>query len=131
MPQPGWLAVAIAAGATYAGVGILFAIPTTHAQAWRLAAWGVSALVYGGHILHERFRFQSPPVRAAWHVAIGVAVGSLGLAVGANVHDMFVESTARQHQLLRLALLLWPLLTAVPAWFVALFGSVLLRAIAR
>jgi hypothetical protein len=118
--------MAVGAGIFYALVGILFAVPTTHAKAWRWAAWVVSGLAYGGHIVHERIRLGSAPVVAAWHVALGAAVGAFGLAVGANVHSLLVESTSEQHRLLLLSLVLFPVLTAVPAFVVAFVAAVVL-----
>ena len=81
MPGQSWIPVAVGLGVLYALVGIVFALPTAHAHAWRLAAWGVSAIGYGAHIAYERFRFRARPSRAALHVACGVALAvSLVLA---------------------------------------------------
>jgi len=121
-----WILISVCVGLFYALVGILFALPTTHAKAWRWAAWVVSGLVYGGHIVYERIRLGSAPVVAAWHVALGAAVGAFGLAVGANVHSLLVESTSEQHRLLLLSLVLFPVLTAVPAFVVAFVAAVAL-----
>lgn len=113
-------------GIGYALVGVTFAIPATHAQAWRLAAWAVSALGFAAHITYERFQVRSPPLSGAMHVAFAVAVGAFGLAVGANIHSMFVESTGQHRTLVLLALVIWPILTALPAFVVALGVSVVL-----
>jgi len=113
-------------GVGYALIGILFALPSTHVQAWRLAAWVVSAAGYACHISYERFRLRHAPGSAALHVALAVALGAFGLAVGANVHSLSVESTSQHRQLLLLSLGLWPILTALPAYLVALGTSVVL-----
>ena len=125
LPRQSWVGAAVLLGIGYALVGIVFALPATHAQAWRLAAWMVSALGYAAHIAYERFR-QASPVSAALHVALAVAVGAFGLAVGANIHSLSTGSTIQHRQLLLLSLGIWPIMTAVPAFLVALGTSVVL-----
>ena len=116
-----WVRTTVFLGIGYALVGIVFAVPATHVQAWRLAAWVVSAIAYAAHIAYERFRLQNSPGSAALHVALAVALGAFGLALGANIHSLFAGSTQHRH-LLHLSLGIWPLITAVPAFLVA-FGS--------
>ena len=116
-------------GICYALVGILFALPATHVQAWRLAAWVVCAAAYGAHIAYERFRLRNPVGRAALHVALAVALGAFGLAAGANIHSVAVGAAGRQRQLLRLSLLIWPIVTALPAYLVALVANAVLAAV--
>jgi hypothetical protein len=126
------LYVAVLLGVVYAMVGILFAIPATNVQAWRLAAWLVSAIGYGAHIFYERFRLQNSPGPAALHIALAVALGAFGLAVGANIHSLFTGSSTHQRQLLLLALGIWPVITAIPAFLVALcLSAVLVRVLGR
>jgi len=120
-----WLAV-IVVGVCYALVGIVFAWPVEHPRAWRLAAWGVSAVAYAVHLGYECFRLRNPPRRAALHVAAAVALGAFGLAVGANLHSRSVPSTAGHRRLLRIALAAWPAITAVPAFLVALAAAAIL-----
>ena len=110
-------------GVVYACVGIVFAMPASHVEVWRLAAWVVSAVAYAAHICYEGFRLQNSPRSAALHVALAVALGAFGLAVGANIHSLSVGSTSEHRRLLLLALGLWPLITAMPAFLVALGGS--------
>lgn len=110
---------AVFLGIGYAFVGIVFAVPTTHVQAWRLGAWVVSAIGYAAHIAYERFRLQNSPSSAALHVAFAVALGAFVLAVGANIHSL----SATQHRhLVLLSLGIWPVITALPAFLVA-FGA--------
>jgi len=116
-----WVRTAVFLGIGYALVGIVFAVPATHLQAWRLAAWVVSAIGYAAHIAYERFRLQISPGSAALHVAFAVALGAFGLAVGANMHSLSAGSTQHQHFLL-LSLGIWPVITALPAFLVA-FGT--------
>ena len=116
-------------GLFYALVGIVFAWPVAHARAWRLAAWVVSAVAYAAHIGYEHFRLHNRPPRAALHVALAVALGAFGLAVGANLHSLSVPSTAGHRRLLLIALAAWPAITAVPAFLVALaLATILSRA---
>ena len=119
-------------GVGYALVGIVFALPATHVQAWRLAAWVVSGIGYGAHIAYERFWLQNSPGSAALHVAFAAALGAFGLAVGANIHSLSSGSTNQHRQLLLLALGIWPVITGLPAFLVA-FGTnmVLARALGR
>jgi hypothetical protein len=114
-----WKRVAVLVGLLYAVVGIVFALPATHVQLWRLGAWIVCAVAYAGHLGYERYGLRHRPGRAAWHVAAAVALGAFGLALGANVHALGLPSGHAPRGLLLLALILWPLLTAVPAFIVA------------
>lgn len=85
-------------------------------EVWRLAAWAVSAVAFAAQIAYEAFRLRSPPWRTAWHTALAVALATFGLALLANLHPHDPTLSFR----LRLSLLLWPLIAAVPALFVAL-----------
>lgn len=112
-----WLAAVILAGAIYAGVGIGFApLRTPSVFFWRLAAWLVSAIVYAIHISYERFRLRNRPWRAALHVACGAAVGAFGLAAAATGRSLL--SGTGNLRLLRLALVIWPVITGIPAFLV-------------
>src|SRR5262245_45016127 len=126
-----WIPLAAIIGVTYALVGILFALPAAHPQMWRLAAWAVSALAFAAHICHESFRLGNSPARAAVHVAFAVALGAFGLAASANIHALHVGTSAQHRLLLMLSLALWPLITAVPAFCVALAASWVLTRVAR
>ena len=85
---------------------------------WRLAAWVISAAAFAIHIGLEHFRLQSSPYRTALHVAAAVALGGFGLAVAANIHAL-TAGTGNQ-RLLALALVIWPIMTGLPAFVVAL-----------
>jgi hypothetical protein len=125
-PRQSWVRTAVFLGIGYALVGIVFAVPATHVHAWRLAAWVVSSIGYAAHLAYERFRLQNSPVRAALHVAVAVALGAFGLAVGANIHSLFAGSTNQHRQLLLFALGIWPVITALPAFLVALGTNLIL-----
>jgi hypothetical protein len=107
-------------------IGIVFALPAAHVKAWRLTAWAVSIVGYAAHIAYERFRLQDSPRAAAFHVASAAALGAFGLAVGANIHSLFAAAAHQHRGLLLLALGIWPVMTAVPAFLVALGASVVL-----
>jgi len=114
------------AGLGYAFAGIVFAIPQTHSQFWRLAAWGLSGVILAWHVAYERFRQQNSPLTAAWHVAAGAAIGGFGLAIGANVHSMIVANPSPNLRMLRLSLAIWPVVLAIPSFLVALVLSAVL-----
>ena len=115
--------VVVLVGVTYALIGVVFAWPTSHARAWRLAAWLVSGAAYAAHIGYERFWLRNVPSRAAFHVALAVALGAFGLAVAATIHSWSVVSTTEHRRLLRIALVVWPIMTGLPSFLVALVTS--------
>jgi hypothetical protein len=113
----------------YPIVGVTFAIPTASAAShkvvvgWRLAAWLVSALTFAAHIAYEHFRERNLPLRAALHVAGAVAFGAFLLAVWINVHG---QHTTRA----LLALIVFPAVTGVPAFVMALVTLAVLARVA-
>ena len=114
----GWFARALLAGTLYLIIGVGFAalsIPSVFF--WRRAAWIVSAVVYAAHIGYEHFRIRSSRHSTTLRVAFGAAIGAFGLAAAAIAHSL-LTGTGNLH-LLRIALLVWPLITGVPAYVVA------------
>lgn len=113
-------------GACYVVAGLVFGAlagrTDTHQMRliWRWAAWLISVLAFAAHIAYEQHRRRSTPATTALHASLATAVGAFGLAVAANVHALAVSSHRPSHTV---ALLLWPLLTAIPAWVVALVGA--------
>lgn len=89
---------------------------------WRLAAWVVSAVVYAAHIAYEHFRVGNKASVLALHVALAAALGALLLAAAASLHAMRITSHA-PYWLYLLALVLWPLMTGLPAFVVAFVGA--------
>jgi hypothetical protein len=89
---------------------------------WRLTAWVVSAVVFAAHIAHEHFRLRSRATVLALHVALAAALGAFLLAAAATLHAMRFTSTAPFWFYL-LALVLWPLMTGLPAFVVAFVGA--------
>jgi hypothetical protein len=125
-PNKPWLRAAILFGLGYAFAGVAFAIPSTHVQFWRLAAWGVSGVLLAMHVAYERFRMESRPLAAASHVGLGAAIGGFGIAVGANVHSLLAATPSKNQPMLLLSLGIWPVVTGLPAFLVALGLSAVL-----
>ena len=126
----GWFAWALLAGTLYLIIGVGFAplsVPSVFFR--RLAAWMVSAVVYAAHIGYEHLRIRSSPRSTALHVAFGAAVGAFGLAAAAIVHSVLTGTG--NLRLLRIALLIWPLITGVPAFVVALVLTAVLARVPR
>ncbi len=118
--------VALLAGVAYFVIGRVFTLPADHVLAWRLAAWVVSGAVYAAQIGYEHFSLRNSTPSAALHVALAVALGAIALAVAGMMHSLSTASTIRPTWLL--AVVIWPAVTAVPAFLVALVaGAVLSR----
>src|SRR5215510_613717 len=117
-------------GAAYSVIGFVFgaldaASVFSQSRLWRFSAWAVSAAVFAAHIGYERFRLGNSIALTALHAALGAAVGGFGLAVEATVHAL---QTANYRSAYLVALVLWPVITGIPAFLVALvFGVVLAR----
>ena len=115
-------------GGLYFVVGVVFGELAKRADSgqalfrWRLAAWVVCAFVFAAHIAHEHFRLRSRATSLALRVALAVAVGAFLLAAAATLHAIRITSSA-PFWLYLLALVLWPLMTGVPAFVVALGGT--------
>lgn len=84
---------------------------------WRLAAWLTSAVIFTCHILYEHYRFNHSCHKTALYVSSAAGIGAFGLAVAANIHAQFVSSA--NTLLLALSLVIWPILTIIPAFIVA------------
>jgi len=98
--------------------------------AWRWAAWVVSAIAFGAHIVYEQVRLRSSPRITALHVSLAAGLGAFGLAVAANVHAQTVSP--QQHSLLLvLSIAIWPVMTALPAFVVALVAAILFARVWR
>jgi len=125
-----WFAWALLAGTLYLIIGVGFAqLSVPSVFFWRLAAWMVSVVVYAAHIGYEHFRIRSSLRSTALHVAVGAAVGAFGLAAAAIVHSLLTGTG--NLRLLRIALLIWPLITGAPAFVVALVLTVVLARLLR
>ena len=117
-------------GLLYAVIGVVFALPSSRVQIWRLAAWLISAVLYAGHIGYESFRLRNAARFTALHVSSAVAIGGFALAVAATVHSFFVAPNYHRSRFM-VALVVWPLLTGIPAFFVALAAAAVMNAFRR
>jgi hypothetical protein len=122
-----WVRAVILLGVVYFVVGIASAAFASWSASnqmrvtWRLAAWVISAVAFAAHVGYERLRLRNSALTTALHASMAVAVGAFALAVAANVHG---QRVAASHQrLLAFALVAWPVLTAVPAFVVALVAA--------
>jgi hypothetical protein len=98
--------------------------------AWRWAAWLVSAVAFGAHIVYEQVRLRTSPKITALHVSSAAGLAGFGLAIAANVHARVVPP----HQpslMLALSLAIWPVMIALPAFVVALVTAILLARVRR
>jgi len=120
-----WFGTAVLIGVLYCVIGTVFAWPSSHVQMWRLAAWVASAALYAGHIAYERFRLRNSPRSTALHVAVAVAIGGFALAVAAVVHSLIAPPNYSRWRFI-LALVVWPLITTVPAFGIALAATAVL-----
>jgi len=124
-----WVRALLLVAVAYAAIGIVFArlaVDANHVRVWRLAAWLASAVVAAAHIWYEQYRLGSAPRPTALHAAGAVALGAFGLALAANVHWLFAGTHGQRPPLL--ALPVWPVVTALPAFLAALaIAAVLAR----
>lgn len=122
-----WLRAVILVGVLYPAAGVGFGALAAGAASdqvrtlWRASAFVMSAVCFAAHIAYEHFRLRSRVRRTAWHTSVGVALGAFALALLANIHDLGSPSGYRPRMLI--ALLAWPLLTAVPAFVAALVAA--------
>ena len=130
-----WVRIVLILGAAYSVIGFAFARFAGWAGSdqmrvtWNRLAFATSAIAFAVHISYEHFRLCSRPRVTAWHTSLAVALGAFGLALAANIHDLRSLSGYRPRMLI--ALVAWPLLTAVPAFVVALFAALALTFLQR
>lgn len=114
----------------YIVVGLVFAQFAAHStfagvRFWRLAAWIVSAIVFGTHIQYERVTAGRSRFDTGFHAAIAAALGAFGLALAAILHRHAVGLPGSG--LLGLALILWPVMTFFPAFLVGIAAATIMR----
>lgn len=130
-----WLITGILVGVLYLAVGIISATLAGAAASnqmrfiWRSSAFIISAVVFAVHIGYEHLRLRNTARPTAWHASVAVAFGAFALALMANIHDLGSASGYRPRMLIALAA--WPLLTAVPAFIVALAATAGLARVRR
>jgi hypothetical protein len=121
-----WMLVLASAGYVVAGSGfaILTGLASSPAgvKAWRLGSWLLSLVIFGCHFIGER-RLRSRPVSSATIIACAVAVGALGVAALGPLRAHWGEPA--RSRLILLSIVAWPLITGVPAFFVALSARLL------
>lgn len=117
--QHSWLGIVIIVGILYGVVGVVFGLPSNNVKLWRLAAWVTSANVYAAHIAYEHFTLRNVPRSTALHVAAAVGIGGFALAVAASLHALIAPPNYTRWRFV-LALVVWPVITALPAFIVAL-----------
>ena len=124
----------IVVAVTYVIIGVGFPYLASSAdfnqvRFWRLAAWVACAGVAAAQLWYEHYRLGSSPRTTALHAAAAVALGAFGLAVAANLHGL---SASRPGQgSLLVALVAWPVITAVPAFLLALVVGFVLGRLSR
>ena len=119
----------VLAAVAYVAIGVVSSALARSADGdqvrlWRLAAWVASAAVAAAQIWYEHYRVGSSPRPTALRAAGAGALGAFGLALAANIHWLFATTRAQHSPLL--ALVAWPVITAVPAFLGALAAAALL-----
>ena len=126
-----WILFSLLTGATYTFIGLSFTVfggwsgSNRGIVAWRIASFVASLIVFATHIGFEHFTLANRPVAVALHAATGVGLGAFGTAVAANIHAIGVADA--NHRNLAISLVVWPLMTGIPAFMVALIGALALR----
>lgn len=122
-----WYWAVLIVGVLYLVAGLVFAALAGSAAshqvrvAWRLAAWVISAAGFAAHIGYEHVRLRSTPWTTALHAALAVGLGAFALAVAARLHGQ-----ATHHHFPAFALAVWPVVTGLPAFVVALAAAAVL-----
>ena len=124
------LHVVLLLGAAYSAIGVGFAAFSDLATSnemhlmWRRLAWLASGAVFAAHIVYEQFRAGNRRRTVAMHASSAAALGACGLAIAANLHEWKTATSFRPS--IAIALFAWPLVTAVPAFLVALVAAAIL-----
>ena len=87
--------------------------------------WLVSGVGFAAHIAYGHSCLANPPHATAMHASMAAALGAGGLAIAANVHEWVADSSYRPS--MAVALVAWPLLTAVRAFDVAMVAAEVLN----
>jgi hypothetical protein len=123
-------------GVVYAVVGIGFGELANLAASeqarfiLRLGAFVASGAVFLAHIWYEHFRLDNSPRATSLHAGMAVALGGLLLAIVALAHALTVPVHA-PYRLHLLAIVVWPIITGVPAFVVTLVLTAVLSRIPR
>ena len=126
-----WVRAVILVGVLYSVIGIVFGAFAGWSASdrmrftWNLLSFLTSAVAFAIHIAYEHFSLSNSPLVTASHTSAAVAVGAVGIAIAANVHELLVASTHRLS--LIFAFVAFPAVTAIPAFLVALIVSAVLN----
>jgi hypothetical protein len=125
-----WVSATFVAGCLYLLIGLVSAdfaggVPGPRQRFWRWMAWVLSAIVFGTHVARDRIRMRFSAASTAFHAALGAALGALGLAISATIHGYRVSTP--HLRAVQLSLLIWPVITAIPAFFVAFLAAIAIR----
>ena len=129
-----WILAVLVVGAVYVATGLLVpalarSTASDHARvAWRLSAWVISAAAFTMHVGYECVRLRSSTVATAVHASLAVALGAFALAIAAALHAW--TGTTLGH-FPSIALAIWPVMTALPAFLVALATAGVIARIRR
>jgi len=96
---------------------------------WRFAAWSVSVAIFAAHILISRRQPRRSVRQSAGQVAVAVAAATCVLALAGPVRKYWGEPHAARVALLSVAL--WPVLTGIPSFVVALVAGRVLDRVTR
>jgi hypothetical protein len=129
-----WLWAVLLVGVVYALTGIVFARLAGRASSdqlrvmWRLGAWMISLSAFGAHIGYGVLRLHLSPRVTALHAALAVALGAFGLALSALLQ---ASGGPTPRHFSPLAFLVWPVITGLPAFLVALGAAAAARRFGR
>ena len=90
-----WLRAVVLLGVLYCVIGLAFSAFARWAafnsmrENWNRLAFVACSIAFAIHIAYEHFRLRNSPRITAWHASLAVAVGALGLALSANIHDLW------------------------------------------
>lgn len=118
---------AIIFAVVYFLIGVVFPNPPASDPtqfAWRLAAWVLFTAAFAIHIGVEHFQLRRVPRTTALHVGEGMALGALAIAASANIHALRFGTSNRGS--IALALVIWPLMSGLPAFAVAWASAAIL-----
>jgi hypothetical protein len=132
LTDPAWVRPLLLASIAYGVVGIVTARLSGAASAqqvraaWRITGWLLALAVFSGHLVFEHLRVGAPLRTMAGRVAAAVALGALALAVLGPVRAYWGASGFGRA--FALSIVMWPIVTGIPALLAALaMGWILKR----
>jgi len=127
-----WIRPLLLAAIAYGLVGIVAARLAGAASAqqvraaWRVTGWLLALAVFCAHLVFEHRRVGAPLRTMAARVAAAVALGALALAVLGPTRARW--GTSDSGRAFALSVVLWPIITGVPAFLAAIaMGWILKR----